>query len=422
MTGPAIRYWEFAKALSKKHEVTLMVPNDCDASSDDFTLIKRTASYHSYLKQMDVVITMSISHSLAWAAKMNGVKLILDAYDPLPFELLEIHKEASLSHREDVQSYITNAFNFSFRMADGIICANENQKDLWMGLLLAQKQITPILYDRDVSLKNKINIVPFGLSSTLPVKNGPGPKALFNLKQTDKIVLWGGGIWNWFDPLTLIKAIDLISKKRSDVHLVFMAVQPPKGADITNMSMPAKAFNLAKELGLFNKHVFFNTEWIPYERRANFLLEADIGISTHFGHLETRYAFRTRILDYIWAGLPIISTEGDSFARLIREKEIGLTVPYEDPEAMAQAILFILDNPNAAAEMKKNTAAVSQKFYWDEVVKPLEEMIACSLEKQSKLKSIQEILLSVYRARGVLFPFKVLKNRLFQKLGLSKVT
>jgi hypothetical protein len=36
-----------------------------------------------------------------------------------------------------------------------------------------------------------------------------------------------------------------------------------------------------------------------------------IGVSAHPAHLETRFAFRTRMLDYLWAGLPIVSTEGE---------------------------------------------------------------------------------------------------------------
>jgi hypothetical protein len=39
------------------------------------------------------------------------------------------------------------------------------------------------------------------------------------------------------------------------------------------------------------------------------LREADIGVSLHREDVETRYSFRTRVLDYLWAGLPIITTE-----------------------------------------------------------------------------------------------------------------
>ena len=42
------------------------------------------------------------------------------------------------------------------------------------------------------------------------------------------------------------------------------------------------ATQLNAEGGLLGKSVFFNHEWVPYELRQNFLLEADAGVSTHF--------------------------------------------------------------------------------------------------------------------------------------------
>lgn len=54
-------------------------------------------------------------------------------------------------------------------------------------------------------------------------------------------------------------------------------------------------------------------------------MEADAGVSTHMSHVETTFSFRTRILDYLWAGRPpMVVTEGDSFAELVeREGDSG---------------------------------------------------------------------------------------------------
>lgn len=418
MAGPGIRYWEFAKALSKNHEVILLVPNECDATSQEFTIRKNTGGFYKLLKQVDVLVTMEVPHSLALAAKMHGVKIILDAYDPLPLEFLEVYKEFDPFIRQRVQNTIANSFNTSVRMADAVICANENQRDLWTGLLLSLKKIHPSLYDVDPTLKNIIDIVPFGLPATPPVKQGKGPRELFHLKQSDKIVLWGGGIWDWFDPLTLIQAISLIAQKRTDIHLVFMGIKITGDSSPSMMSMPEKAYNLAKDLDLLNKHVFFNPGWVPYEERASFFLEADIGISTHFEHLETRYAFRTRILDYLWAGLPIISTEGDCFSRLIKEKELGLIVPYRNVEALAEAIVTLIDHSQLSAKIKKNIETVRQDFYWDHVIKPIENIISNFKGRRSTLQGIADVLGSICRTRGSIFYFKSLLNRILRRFGL----
>src|SRR6185436_9947916 len=97
-----------------------------------------------------------------------------------------------------------------------------------------------------------------------------------------------------------------------NVRLFFMGVKHPN-PDVPEMAAVTRSRNLATELGINGSVVFFNEAWVPYERRGDYLLEADLGVSTHFQHVETTFSFRTRILDYLWAGLPIVSTRGDSF-------------------------------------------------------------------------------------------------------------
>ena len=41
--------------------------------------------------------------------------------------------------------------------------------------------------------------------------------------------------------------------------------------------MAVEARRLADELGLTGTHVFFNEEWVAYDQRQNFLLDADVG-------------------------------------------------------------------------------------------------------------------------------------------------
>ncbi len=65
---------------------------------------------------------------------------------------------------------------------------------------------------------------------------------------------------------------------------------------------PSRPGALADELGLTGRHVFFNEEWVPYDERQNYLLDADVAVTTHFHHVETEFSFRTRVLDYLWAG------------------------------------------------------------------------------------------------------------------------
>ncbi len=113
------------------------------------------------------------------------------------------------------------------------------------------------------------------------------------------------------------------------------------------MLMYGQAIELAQQLGLYNQAVFFNDRWVPYAERGSYFLEADIGVSAHQAHIETRYAFRTRLLDYMWAGLPMVVSGGDELADMVAARGLGQVVPIGDSDGFAQAILALAGQPGA---------------------------------------------------------------------------
>ena len=233
---------------------------------------------------------------------------------------------------------------------------------------MGQGRLTPALYDEDPSLKNYLAKVPFGLSENPPMHPGKGMREKFGFTKEDTVLLWGGGIWNWFDPLTLIQAVAMMD---ASVKLVFMGIKHPN-KEIKEMEMTGRAIALAEKLGVRDTQVFFNFGWVPYNERQGYLLEADIGVSTHFDHLETRYAFRTRMLDYLWAALPVICTEGDYFAERFSKEGVGVAVAYADSEAIVQAIKKIQADPR---RFKENAQRLALEFTWAKVTAPLLSMI-----------------------------------------------
>ena len=82
------------------------------------------------------------------------------------------------------------------------------------------------------------------------------------------------------------------------------------------MKMAEAVVAAPKQLGLFDTSIIFG-DWAPYELREAFLIEADIAISAAKDLAETRLAFRSRILDYLWAGLPVVTTSGDVLSDLV---------------------------------------------------------------------------------------------------------
>jgi hypothetical protein len=136
------------------------------------------------------------------------------------------------------------------------------------------------------------------------------------------------------------------------------------------MSMRRRTTELAQELGLTEKHVLFG-EWVPYDDWAGYLLEADVGVSLHFESVETRFAQRTRLLDYIWAGLPMVVSDGDVLSNRIRDNDLGFVVQCQNEPQVASALARLLADVDFRTRRQSAFAAVQQELTWERVAEPL---------------------------------------------------
>ncbi|MDO9534688.1 MAG: hypothetical protein Q7J85_05000 [Bacillota bacterium] len=141
---------------------------------------------------------------------------------------------------------------------------------------------------------------------------------------------------------TLINIV--ISRRREDVKLFFMGTKRPFPESENMTPIANKAVNLSKELNLFDRSVFFNNGWVPYHERHNYLLETDIGITTYEQTLETHFSYRTRILDYLWAEVPVVCNEGDSLSEMIYQKGLGILLHDSNEKQLADIILYFSFN------------------------------------------------------------------------------
>ena len=369
MAGPAIRYWEFARVLSRQAQVTLATPFPTSRSPGAFEIVQYDAERLERLAATSEVIILS-TYTL-WQfpfLSAAGAPLVVDLYDPFPLEVLQLQTTRPQAERLHRHANALDALTDLLLWGDFFLCASERQRDYWLGWLNALDRINPLTCDDDPTLRRLIDVVAFGLPDEPPchthtVLKGVRP----GIAPTDRVLLWAGGIYDWLDPLTLIRAMERVAARRTDVKLLFLGIHHPN-PEVEPMAMAGQAVALSQELGLYNRYVFFN-DWTPYQERQNYLLEADLGVSLHLAHLETRFSFRTRLLDHLWAGLPTIVTRGDVLAELIARHHLGWVVDYEDVEGVAAAILEGADLPRAGFQARFD--AITPQLRWEVVMEPL---------------------------------------------------
>src|SRR6478752_3129913 len=142
-----------------------------------------------------------------------------------------------------------------------------------------------------------------------------------------------------------------------------MGTQHPSLQDLSTTTLRA-AMDVARARGLLDKHVFFLQGWVPYADRGSYLVDADIGVSSHLLHVETAFSFRTRMLDYLWAGLPIVCTEGDEFAQIVARDGLGGVVGAQDRDGWVLALRELLADPGRLRECRTAVERTARQFEW----------------------------------------------------------
>lgn len=379
MAGPAIRATRIARALAADHEVRMVSATQADLALPGISVERIDVGgddIERLVDWCDVFVFQGWILARRASVMRSDRIFVADIYDPMHLEALEQSKDGGELHRRLAVEHAAAVLNDQLLRGDFLLCASEKQRDLWLGQLAALGRVNPATYDADPDLRALLSVVPFGIEDEPPVRTGPGFRGVVpGVGPDDPVILWGGGIYNWFDPLTLLHAVDRLRRDHPEVRLVFMGMKHPN-PDVPEMKMAVATRELSDRLGLTGTNVVFNEGWVPYGDRQNHLLDADVAVSTHFPHVETAFSFRTRILDYLWAGLPTVCTEGDTLARLVADHDLGRTVPPTDVDALTAALAELLFDREAAQRCRSNIAALTPELRWGTVLEPLVRFLA----------------------------------------------
>ena len=369
MAGPGIRAWHMARVLAAHGAVTLIAPRPIDLQSPDFACGDYhwgdAASLAGWLERADVVVANGFVLEAHPELANVPQPLALDLYDPVLLENIELMREQPPEARAARAATDQQLLARQLAAGDFFLCATERQRDLYLGALMLAGRLTPAQIDADPTARALIDVAPFGLDPAPPARQGPALRGVLpGIGADDLVLLWTGGLWDWLDPLTLIDAMPQVVERHQAARLVFLAGRHPGTA--AEMRMPERARARAAERGLLGTHIFFYDEWVPYERRADFLLDATVAVSLHRNHLETAYAaVRSRFLDHLWASLPSLVSDGDAAADLVRANGLGAVVPPGDVAATAAALIGLLSDLAELAACGSRARALAHEFAWE---------------------------------------------------------
>jgi glycosyltransferase involved in cell wall biosynthesis len=137
----------------------------------------------------------------------------------------------------------------------------------------------------------------------------------------------------------------------------------------------AEAREVSRALGLLDRNVFFLDEWTPYDRRHEYIEDADIGLTLHADSPEAPFAARARYLDYLWCSLPCVLAKGDEVAERFGDAGFAQVVQPGEPVATAEAILRLIEHPEARAAAREAGRRLAEEYRWQRLVEPLAKAI-----------------------------------------------
>jgi glycosyltransferase involved in cell wall biosynthesis len=398
MASPGIRMYNVARVLGERLQakVTLAAPADSElpegALPFEFCPYERSSVLAAARSATTLISNSYPSYLFPLMARR---RVVLDLFSPFT-ERLEI----APSKGRDSESYFDSyrrELVAQLHLTDLVLCASPRQGDLYFGMLAALGRVRPAVYDRDRHLNDSIALAPFGVRDGEPISSERVLKGVWPwINEGDTVLIWNGVIIEWYDLETLLRAIATIGEKRSDVKLFFLGTEHPDSRGAPKLQglgggTTRMALRLSEELGILDRLVFFNFDWVDYQGTANYLLESDIGICTYYDNIETRFAFRSRYADLVWAGLPIICTRGDVWAEQVDRRPLGVAVPEKDVEALVRAILRLTDDRAFIEECKANLREERENRRWEREFRRLAEYCADPPALVSKLSELPAV-------------------------------
>ena len=142
----------------------------------------------------------------------------------------------------------------------------------------------------------------------------------------------------------------------------------PKVRKLTPFYGPGYQDKLKSEIsGYVDKNIFF-IDSVPYKELVRYYCDSDVFVFPSVWHEP----FGMPIVEAMACGKAVVSTRSGGIPELVDDGQTGLLVDRDDSDALAGAILRLLDDKNLRESMgKAGRERVLEKFTWDKVANDL---------------------------------------------------
>lgn len=195
--------------------------------------------------------------------------------------------------------------------------------------------------------RERIRFIPFGVRLEKFPERTPRP----NNRPVQ--IVFVGSFFEWHGIEELLRAFAIARKQTANIHLRLV------GDGVVRPSSE----KLAQSLGIGDSVEF--TGWVSPEEVVEHLKQADIGAAP-FLKLEQFYFDPAKILEYMAAGLAIVSTEQGRIGEMVQHRENGLLVPPGAVEPLAEALVELAEDRELRERLGKAARTkLAREYTWE---------------------------------------------------------
>ncbi len=345
-TGGGLRAYALGEALKGQgHTVSYSIPRNCCEPGEDLSALAHSIKdVDTIIEKAQPDIVLFCNWGLAVEALECELPTVIDMNGPL---ILENYYRKRGRILEDSLAKIE-----AVSKADYLIAGSQGQKNyLTSWCLLAGFKPENIA----------IGIVPFSLSPDRPINT---------VSNSTEFILAGYN-WPWLEGSEYLQTIcDELEKQERGILHVYSAASPY--VDIFETENSSKddhgKLQSQKEMRLVHH------EPVSFQQLSKKLSGATIAIDLWKRNPERELAIPSRVVSYLWAGLPVITSNYGELSSLIQQYNAGWIIEDDNLEQLRQVVDEILTMPAEDLDTIKENAhrAFLENFCWGDTIGPLD--------------------------------------------------
>ena len=378
--GGGLRCWGLAQGLrANDPQLEITVAYNEHFRQEKFTQTQdgislatwREGSTDELLAQFDTILVSYCMGGLSVEVTRKirpDQQLILDCYVPI---YVEVSAREAKDMEQEYYAFMADVSRWDevLKRGDFFLCASSAQKDYYKGVLSAVGRINPATYNDDLIL-----IAPYGIYREPAVQQNRPINAMIGANADKyKKILWFGGIYPWFDLRDLVDAVAKLNKT-VPAKLIIVGARNPFNShpDFTRRYDELVEYIAKPELS----ELVLMQDWVPFDDRVDWYLDSDIVTVVNRLGEENKLAWRTRLVDFVWADLPIITNGGDPLGEELIANGAAAKFTGISSSEMASDLEALLGDDKRLTQLKNNINKLRPNYYWDTLTRSVAERIA----------------------------------------------